>query len=74
MENILEKFTPEMINFYGISIHEEKMLCIAEPAFIGINIENIIGIENSNDIIKVRSNSGSVSLWKLKLNVHTTIF
>lgn len=74
MENILEKFTPEMITFYNISIHEDKMLCIGFPNFIGINLANIVSIQDLEDTIKVSSKSGSILLWKKQISVHTTIF
>lgn len=74
MENIIEKFTPEIIQMYGISVHEDRMLCISLPNFIGINIETITEIEDSEVCFKIRTDAVSIALWKSTIMTHTTIF
>lgn len=73
MKNILEKFPPEIIEKYDISVHDNGFLSISIPSYIGMYIEYIFEIQESEETYTIRAKGGSVSIWKKVLMSHVTI-
>jgi len=49
-------------------------LTIHIPAYVGINLESIVNIEDWGTTIRIQTSSLVISLWKEIFHVHITIF